>query len=190
MTEQKDGTGLGLVEHWTWAGKRGLVNKNTAGALRAACTQVLSIDEDWERADIRSLDIDQTFHRFENLRKHDFTPQSLATYKSRFRKAVESYIDYLDNPRGWKPEIKERHRSPTKSSKPAETKKAAAKRPESISPTEDAGMITYPFPIRAGLMARLTLPRDLKRSEAKRLSSFLESVALEGPPELPGPRST
>jgi hypothetical protein len=46
-------------------------------------------------------------------------------------------------------------------------------------------MIQYPFPIREGVVASLTLPTNLRKTEAKRLAAFLESLAVEEPPAPP-----
>lgn len=187
MPEQTDGTGRALVQHWNWTARKGLMNKNTAGALRAACTQVLSVDDNWETLDVRTLDVEDLLRRFEILRKQDFTPQSLAAYKSRFRKAAESYLDYLDNPSAWRPEVKER-RPRHKPDAPQPRRRVAAGDVTTLAPEtrpEDAGMITYPFPVRQGVVARISLPRDLKTAEARRLASFIESIAMDSTPQLP-----
>src|SRR5437899_6948204 len=85
------------------------MNSNTASGLRAACTQVLSVlGEEADTVDIKTLDIEDTLTRFQNLKKREFTPGSLGTYKQRFRKAVTSYLDYLNDPGGWKPKSLDR----------------------------------------------------------------------------------
>ena len=38
---------------------------------------------------------------------------------------------------------------------------------------------TYPFPIRAGLQGRITLPENLTRREADRISAFIKTLAME-----------
>ena len=39
-------------------------------------------------------------------------------------------------------------------------------------------LIEYPFPLRPGVRAVLTLPEDLTETEAKRLVRFVESLAV------------
>lgn len=41
-----DTTGKALLEHWGWAIKKGLMNRNTGNALRSACAKVLPVMED------------------------------------------------------------------------------------------------------------------------------------------------
>ena len=93
-----------LVDHWNWAADKGLMNGNTAAGLRSASTQVLQVIGDgWETTDITALDVDDLLVRFQNLKKKDYTPQVLELYKKRFRKALVSYLSYLENPGAWKP---------------------------------------------------------------------------------------
>ncbi len=178
---EKDGTGAGVAQHWNWAAKRGLMNDNTEGALRSACTQVLAVEENWESLDIRNLDVDDFVKRFENLRKKDFTPQSLATYGSRFRRAVKSYLDYLDNPTSWRFEGRER----VPKSERDRQRPSASRTSKTPNDGYTVEMVTYPFPVRSGVMAEIVLPADLSSSEANRLAAFLESVAIDEPRQLP-----
>jgi hypothetical protein len=53
--------------------------------------------------------------QFQNLRKTKFKPAVLETYNRRFRQAVASYLNYLEDPGGWKPRMVER----TPAEKPA-----------------------------------------------------------------------
>lgn len=171
-TSGTDGTGRGLVEFWDWVAEKGLMKKNTAGALKAVCSKVLAVDDDPDSIDVRTLDIEDLLRRFENLRKRNYNPRSLSTYKARFRKAVAMYLAHLDNPSGWRPDIRERsgsvgRRGPTPPGTSVSTSGG------------DAHMMQYPFPLRPGVVARLELPTDLKRREVARLTSFLNMLTEE-----------
>jgi hypothetical protein len=172
-TETTETTGKALLEHWSWAAEKGLMNKNTAGGLRAACGQVLSVLDDGEALDVRTLDIDDTLTRFVNLKKKDFKPAVLETYKRRFRQAVASYLAYLNDPGAWKPRTVERAGNGGDS----DTDRAEP-RPAKREPVT-GGMVDYPFPVRDGQTARLVLPRDLRADEAKRLSAFMATLVVE-----------
>jgi hypothetical protein len=177
-----DATGKALLDHWNWAAEKGVMNKNTANGLRAACSQVLSALDNGEAVDIKTLDIDDTLLRFQNLKKSQFKPEVLGAYKRRFRQAVTSYLAYLNDPGGWKPRTIERT-----TTNGTEKKKANAKANEPA--TEPArpirhempqvNMMDYPFPLREGQIARLILPRDLKASEVKRLGAFMSTLAVD-----------
>jgi hypothetical protein len=40
-------------------------------------------------------------------------------------------------------------------------------------------MVTYPYPVRPGLLAQLKLPANLTAKEATRLAKFVESLAFD-----------
>ena len=171
-----DATGREIVEHWNWAAEKGLMNKNTAAGVRSACTQVLGILEDWESIDIRSLDVEETLVRFQNLRKKDFAPKTLEEYKRRFRKAVTSYLSYLADPGAWKPVMKER------TTRAVENNLAVSPKAEKTSDrigTSSQAVVEYPFPLRENQTVRLILPRDLRAVEVKRLTAFMMTLAVD-----------
>ena len=174
-----EATGKALVDHWNWAAEKGVMNKNTAAGLRAACTQVLGALGNWESVDIKGLDVEGTLVRFQNLKKKDFKPVVLETYKRRFRHAVTSYLSYLNDPGGWKPRTIDRPNA-------ADKNNGGDRQPDPGRPTKhempQAGLVEYPFPLRDGQIARLILPRDLKTSEVKRLAAFMSILAVDFDP--------
>src|ERR1051326_9058905 len=103
-------SGRAIIEHWIWAAVKGLMNMNTAKALRAACAQVLGVLDQWETVDVRDLDLDDVFRRFQNKRGRDFIPESLDTYKRRVSAAHRAFLEYLSDPSRWKSPFRERHR--------------------------------------------------------------------------------
>lgn len=194
MTEQMmDGTGAGLLAFLSWASERGALNASTAGAMKAAVTATLEVEGDDPAAvDIRKLDVDDLLDRFARKKGHKYSPDSLATYHGRFRRAAEMYVEYLANPAGWKPPKGRSARKP----KLANGKEAAA---SSVSPTSAVAapsigaptpppenqLITYPFPLRSGTTAYFQLPRELPRAEVDRMVGFLQSLAIDPQPALP-----
>ena len=88
------------------------MNKNTAAGLWAACAQVLRVPDDPGRADVASMDVEDLLTRFQNPRKQWFKRQVLEAYEHRFRNAVKSYKDYLENPGAWKPGNHDRFQRP------------------------------------------------------------------------------
>lgn len=185
MTETET-NGKALLEHWTWATQKGLMNKNTAGGLRSACSQVLGALDDGETVDVKTLDLDSALTRFQNLRKKDFKPAVLETYKRRFRQAVASYLDYLKDPGGWKPRTLDRPAGGGTAKANANGNGGGAEHQETTRPTKhempQANMMDYPFPVREGQIAHLILPRDLKVSEVKRLTAFMSTLAVDFEP--------
>jgi hypothetical protein len=174
-----DTSGRHLVDHWTWAAAKGEMNKNTAAALKAACTQVLSVIEGWEQVDIKSLDVEDTLRRFQTLRKKEFKPKTLDVYGRRFRQALNSYMSYVHNPRGWRFRVHERVPRPRRMAGEAPQ---VGREPEYTGPSsspDTALLVEYPFPLREGVTIRLALPRDLKVAEVKRLTAFMSTLALD-----------
>jgi len=153
------------------------MNANTAGTLHAACAKVLSIYEDLDSVDVRQLDVDDTIIRFRNLKAKDLRPDSLGTYESRFRLAVRSFIQYLDDPGGWKPAARPQAAGPRNGKGKAANDNGEPHEQE--TPVLTGGLVTYPFPIRTGLVARLALPPDLKRAELQRVTAFMGTLTVD-----------
>ena len=179
-------TALQLVEHWKWAADKGLMNRNTAGSLKAACSQVLGVLDDWEQLDVTSIDVEDVIRRFKNLRARDFSPESLSAYERRFRNAVESFLLYVKDPSTWKPTMRPvraqpdangQSRAKRSRSANAEGTEESQTIPSDVPPV--GALIEYPFPLRDNVVARLKLPRDISAAEAKRLYGFMIALAVD-----------
>lgn len=178
-----DKTGKSLLEFWDWSAGKGLINKNTALGLRSAVQKVLEIEDDWESLNVGELDVEKLLHRFENLRATDYKPGSLATYKSRFRKALGMYLDYLSSPSTWNPGIQRRTRR-TNAVGPDSPHEGGSRSRRTVDSgsrvgSEDVRLIEYPFPLRTDCLARFVLPPDLTAGEARRLGAFIASLAVK-----------
>jgi hypothetical protein len=172
-----DTTGKSLVEFWSWAAGKGLMNKNSASSLGAACSQVLRVNEDWENVDVTTIDADDITRRFKTLRAKDFKPKSLEAYEARFKKALGSFLTYVEDPGAWR--ATSPARAPRlRSSKPEEGAASAATGQLRSEPSR-AGLVDYPFPLREGLTVRLMLPRDIKAAEVKRLNAFMSTLTVD-----------
>lgn len=180
-------TGGGLLAFLQYLKNKGLMNPSTADAQAIAVGKVLEIEgDDWENASLRDINIDELLVRFETLRGSNYTPSSLTTYKSRFAKAVEMYLDYLESPSAFKAPATRRARrsSSAQKAKPAPKPTMA---PDSLptvtvdEPTSRLDLIEYPFPLSTGTMAYLRLPRHIPDSDVQRLASFIRSVAVQDP---------
>jgi hypothetical protein len=146
--------------------------------------------DEYAAFDIRSFDIDEYFGRFETKSMGNYTADSLGSYRSRFRKAVEAYRSYLADP-NWKPA--QRSTTPRRSAKDASGRPqrvqspppAAGAPPVSVALAGSPSMIAYPFPLKSGQMARLELPTQLERDDVERMTHFLRSLVFEQPRQLP-----
>ena len=185
-----------LIEFLTFASAKGMINKNTAGALRAAVREVISaIDMDeWGSVDVDKIDVDDYVNRFERLSLGKYKPDSLITYKSRFKNAVTMFSEYRSNPSGWRYKAERPYALRTRSTA-GKTKGSGNGTVTSTAPTApirspatDTELIDFPYPLRPGLLVHLRLPTDLTKDEASRLSAYVSALATEAIPRLMGPR--
>jgi hypothetical protein len=178
-------TGKTLIDHWSWAAEKGVMNHNTAAGLRAACVQVLGVLENPEQVEFSSLDVEDLLTRFQNLRKQRFKPQVLEAYKRRFRNAVRSYTEYLENPGTWKPASQERAGSGERRERASSASKVASgtmSEPTRARPAlVGGGNEEYRLPLRPSVMARLILPLDLTLDEATRVKAFVDMLVVPNP---------
>ena len=175
-----DTSGQALVDHWKWAVEKGQMNSNTGNALKAACTQVLSVADGWRTLDVRAMDVDDVFRRFQNKKGKEYSTTSLSAYKRRFGQAVKLFLDYANNPASWKFAPRERtgrRERPPASASNVEVSTATPERP--AAPPVVSGLVEYPFPLREGRFAYLRLPADLKLAEVKRLTAYLQTLAVD-----------
>ena len=181
-------TGKQLVDHWTWAAEKGLMNANSARAVRAACAQVLGVLDNWEQTDVASIDVDDAIRRFQNLRARDFNPESLQAYERRFRSAVDSFLAYVKDPATWRPAMRPA-KTPNEQTGREKTRRSirsTERHDETPGPSDgipSVALIEYPFPLREGVVARLKLPRDISLAEAKRLHGFMIALAIDSTPK-------
>jgi hypothetical protein len=98
-------TGAELIRFLDYVGDKGLMHPVTAKAYKFTSREILGTveGETWESVDLRTLDVDDVLARFATKAGMRYTPKSLQSYKSRFRKALALYIEYLEDPGGWRP---------------------------------------------------------------------------------------
>jgi hypothetical protein len=200
-------TGAGLVAFLDFAIQKGYLKTATGQAMKTAVKEVLSATEGaegWETVDLTSLDEDDVLRRFETLRAMKFSAGSLSTYKGRYSRAASMFEEFRASPATWRPSVKQRSR--TKGNGAPSTAAPGAPKTDGAAPSTPApapapgpapaphpglgsAIITYPFPLRQGVLASLELPPDLTRREAQRLVAFIESLAIEDevaePAQLP-----
>jgi hypothetical protein len=178
-----DTSGRALVTFLKWAGDKGQMKINTANALRGATMQVLKVLDGWESLDMRALDVDDTCRRFVNKRNQEFTPESMESYKRRFAQSVKEFLRYAEDPSSWKFSAKEREVSPARERKgngiAANDDTGMAQPRAPTSAPVISGLVEYPFPLREGRPVYLRLPMDLKMAEVKRLTAYLNTLAVD-----------
>jgi hypothetical protein len=196
VSSETEGTGAGLLAFLDWAGKRGEMSPATAKNLAYAAGKVLAVEPDPAAVDVRNLDPEDLFGRFETLNRMKYTTESMGAYRSRFFRAVSMYNAWLGKRPDWK---SAGGRPPTKAValRPASNSKARPKgRPKGSSAAESLGqeslspadppavpsavaMVPYDLPLRPGLRVRLVLPEMLTQADAKRIAAFVDSLAFD-----------
>lgn len=170
---------------YDYAGSNGLLKRNTAQSRKAATNKVVAVLSDDELSDLRTIDLDHAFERFQNLQGMQYKPDSLQVYLSRTRTAVSEFISYVDNPLSFKVGATQRASNKGKTttntggrSKPKEKQKVTegGSGPE---PLHDPKHIIVPIPLRENLTVKITnLPADLTQAEADRLAAIVKAYAV------------
>ncbi len=174
------------VDFLEYVAQKGLMAPATARARKAAVNTVLSILDDQEARDVTGIDLDDVMNRFSHLQGKDYTPESLRTYKSRVKAALDDFSSYLQNPLAFRPSVQTREKRPasTKTIPPSTTKvtreTVATEVPRTQANVTAGPMASsiLPIPIRADLTILVQgLPFDLTVSEAKKIAGVIQAMA-------------
>ena len=167
-----------LLAFHDYLSTKGLMARNTAQSRKAAVSKVLSILEPDEAADVTKIDVDDVIARFSRLHGHDYTPESLTTYKSRLRSALHDFRAYRQNPLAFRPAVQTRERrKPAAKSEAQATTRPAAEPVRAAPAMATSGIM--PIQIRENLTVYIQgLPFDLTRVEADKLVGVINALAL------------
>jgi hypothetical protein len=163
------------------AGEKGLIKRNTAISRKAATNKILAVLDKSELTDLRTLDLDATFERFQNLHGMKYKPDSMQVYMSRARTAVGDFIAYVDNPASFKSSTVQRSNIKPKSGGTEGKRKIVKKQKDMEDDLEQQGIkhIIVPVPLRENLTVKISnLPADLTQSEADRLAAIVKAYAV------------
>jgi hypothetical protein len=197
-------TGAGLIEFLDAAIDKGWFNVGSARALKTATLKVFEVENGWASMDLRSLDAESLFERFRNLKRNSYSDDSIRVYKTRFTQALKMHLARLDGDTNWKtygpsarsnssPKVSTTGSKATQMASgktrqnpgiPSESPSSAPTTPEAeestMTSTPSSGpgpLMRFPYPLRDNVDVWLTLPRDLTKEEAERLSIFIGSLA-------------
>jgi hypothetical protein len=181
------GTGEGFLAFFDYLINRKEMVEATASALRTGCKKVLSVEDDLVALDLRTVNVDDIVRRWRNHSRGTMKDRSIDQYEQRFRQSVDMYRKWLNDDPDWLGARRAKVSS-NSSAAPRKTTRAASSPAEPGDtkgevPAQDGpppvGMIAYPFPLRPGVQARLVLPEDLTRNEAKRVMNFVGALAFD-----------
>lgn len=197
MAEATDGTAGGLQAFLDWAGEKGEMNASTAQALKSSAGKVFEASDDGLNTPISSIDVENLLSRWETKNKTKYKPDSLNTYKVRFRQAVAMYKAWLVNDPDWRaagkaasagtPSVPRQRRANGGPKKPAvKSSSAVPSEAEAEASSNIAGprLVSYDLPLRPDLLVRLILPVDLTKDDAARISAFVSSLAFSSAPTV------
>jgi len=173
------------IEFLEYLAQKGLMAPATARARKAAVNTVLGILDDQEAQDVTLINLDDVMSRFGHLQGKDYTPESLRTYKSRVKSALDDFASYVENPLAFKPNLQARERKPILGKTLSGTKKNDSGGPVSEVPRSTVQAVIgpraniLPIPIRADLTIHIQgLPFDLTEAEAKKIASVIQAMAM------------
>lgn len=173
-----------LLRFMDYVRAKGLMSPATVEARKASANKVLGILDADEADDVTKLDLDEVVHRFGNLHGQKYTPDSLRSYKSRTKSAIEDFSRYLENPLAFKPGGLRREKKPANGSpqkKVHQTAQSASPAPPierpAIAPAASSSIL--PIPLRADLTVHVQgLPFNLTPAEAKKIAAVIQAMAM------------
>jgi len=165
-----------LLEFQDYLSKKGLMNRATAQARKAAVNKVLGILDENEAEDVSNLDLDKIMTRFLNLEGGKYTPGSLSIYKSRVKSAIEDFLRYQKDPLNFRPA---NQTSALRTDKPKPTASNVAPRNQPVVDAPPASVNIIPIPLRPDLTIKIQgLPFDLTPSEANKIANVIRAMAV------------
>ncbi len=180
-----------LMEFLNMVSAKGLMNSNTAGGLKAACSRIL--DDLADGDDVRAVDVNTAVIRYSNRNPGALAPNSLAEYQRRVSRAISDFVSWKEKPASFKPRT--RGTSQTNGRK---TENEASRRPvappsetsilpgQAASPPLATTGLPLSYPLRPDFLAQVVIPRDLTSEEARRLGAFLLTLAADFRPSASG----
>jgi hypothetical protein len=165
----------GLLAFLDWMGDKGLAPANTISSRKASANKVLSALGADETGDVTLVDIDDAIHRFGVKHGQQYTPDSLQSYKSRLRTALDDFKAYCDNPVGFRPAGRMAARTRAdKSAAPQPKARIRPSAPEPVVAPPQPAQNVVPVPIRENIIVQIgNVPFDLTAEEARKISNVI-----------------
>lgn len=165
-----------LFDFFEYLKLKGLVKPNSVRNWKNAAIQVLEVLQPDELQDLRNIDTEDVFHRFTNLKSTKYAPKSLQTYKTRFDNGINSFLDWVDNPSGFKPNLQTRKSRVKK--KITSNNNRQKNNFDIPPPRHPSDILAFPIPIRLDCVVNIVnLPSNLTASEAKKIAAVIVALA-------------
>jgi hypothetical protein len=169
----------GLLGFLDWMADKGYAPANTISSRKAAVNKVVSSLGPDEAATVLNLDVEDAINRFATKHGGEYSTESLQSYKSRLRTALEDFRGYKADPVGFRPGGRPPVRSkPDKATTPKKKLvRPAPHQPSSSPPTASSASVTQevvPIAIREGVIIKIgNLPFDLTADEARKIANVI-----------------
>lgn len=155
----------------------GLTNPATARSRKLAAEHLLIQLKPHERADLRSLDVDELCSRFHKLQGSTIRPENIQVYNERLSGALKDFISWTSDPAGF---------NSVEGEKPEAVAVAARDTPEQAQAREELALNPprsphdiFPVPIREDLVVYLqNIPLDMSQAEARKIAAVIQALAL------------
>lgn len=164
---------------------------NSGNAMITALNKVFSVEAEPDQVDLTSIDLDDVFSRF-RLKSVELNDASFNTYKSRVRRAIAMYTNWV-NGEPWKDTVAPRRTNVSRKARMASSRqdKAADVHPavavhqlDFVRPAGDDtpdGLFDYPVRlVDAGVTAVLRLPPTYTVADAERMAALIRALAVAG----------
>lgn len=185
----------GLMEFIETSIQKGRINANTGGGVRAACKKIL--EQVGADEDVRQVDVQAAVVQYSNRHPGELSAESLRVYESRVRGVIDSFVQFVTDPTGYKLPGKgasqKTRRADTRKNGDKQAKVPATSKPMTetdhhvvtqqmaIRAATTETSLALPFPLRPTFLAQIVIPRDLTKDEARRLAAFIDSLAHDPP---------
>ena len=157
---------------------KGLMNANTAGGLKAACSRIL--DDLAESDDVRGVDVNTAVVRYNNRNPGALSPNSLAEYQRRVSRAISDLVAWVENTASFKPRARGSSGKNGRKTENASVQRTTDTPSHTVhAPAPTSTGLPLSYPLRPDFLAQVVIPRDLTAEEARRLGAFLMALAAD-----------
>jgi hypothetical protein len=168
----------------------------------------VALGPDWQAADVLSPNVDWLLDEFQRARGRKLAPSGVERYRERLLGAIELFRAHAEpartdrpmpTPEPWVPDsdsvmpdgqqgLPDRGDTEAPGEDNAEsdfdegqheTMTRSAHEPRHDGSEEGVDTLTYPFPLRPGVVVTMRFPVDLTTEESRRLARFIESLTVE-----------
>lgn len=156
-----------------------ILNKNTAQSRKAAANKVFAVLDEAEAADLRQLDMEMVYRRFENKEGRSYKPETLQVYRSRLSTALSDFLSHAQSPGQFKPTVKNLSSARSAPAKKVKKHTMDVELAPQIAVKHQGSALSIPVPLREGVTVMISgVPADLSEAEATRLAAIMKAYAI------------